>query len=161
MRTESVSANLTGTLASGSVDLLVWFTNITDTQTDLDGPGGKSCGQKTTKQGLDWSPIVTDTDTTTFLTGSATGLTDTTPVSLDISDESSNSQSLQLRGERCAREGQRSYTVEIVCCDTTNGVCDDASYVGVSPTAAPTAAPAASEDLTVTVPKSQKHHGKP
>jgi hypothetical protein len=161
MRTEALTANLTGTLNSGSVDVLVWLTNITDDQTDLDGLGGQSCGPKTAKQGLDWSPNVTDSDTTTFLTGSANGLTDTTPLPLSIADETGAAAALQLRGERCAKEGTRDYAVTIVCCDLTNGVCDDSSYQGVSPTSAPSAAPTASEDLTVQALKSRGHHGKP
>ncbi len=168
MHAESFTVNLTSPFASNpspyanGADILVWITNITDDQLDLDGPGGHSCGQKTAKQGADWSPAVDSGTTTSYLTGNTTDpLTDTTSTALNIADETPASAEVDLRGERCAREGARTYTITVVCCDLDSVVCDDPSYEGVAATSTPSAAPTVSEDLNVQVPKSQRHHGKP
>jgi hypothetical protein len=167
MHAESFTVNLTNLFTDSTnypegADILVWISNITDDQLDLDGPGGHSCGKKTAKQGPDWSPAVDSGTTTSYLTGSTTDpLTDTTPAALNIVDESSASAEVDLRRERCAREGTRTYTITVVCCDLDSGVCDDPSYQGIAPSSAPSAAPTASEDLNVQVLKSRKHHGKP
>jgi hypothetical protein len=166
MRTESLSVGLTqpfvdtGSYPNGA-DILVWISNITDNQFDVDALGGHGCGSK--NQSPDWSPAVDSTVLGSFLTGSTSApLTNAAPsAALNIVDENGASAEVDLRGERCARDGTRNYFISVMCCDLDAGVCDDQSYVGISPTSTPSAAPTPTQDLNVQVLKSRKHHGKP
>lgn len=89
--------------------------NITDNQSEAPGGG---CGQPTSKQGQDWSGI-----------GNTSSGTDPGTISTSV----------QVRGERCAHEGDRVYDIEIQC-----------SEEGSMPTT----------DLFVTVPK-RHSRGRP
>jgi hypothetical protein len=172
MRTEGLSASLTqafspnppsGTYASGA-DISVYLVDITDDQIADDVGGGHGCGKPEAKQGPDWTPAAVLSDATSYDLATAT-LTDTSSSALDFVDQTDATVDVQLRGERCARDGARLYTVSVVCCDTTAGapkiVCDDPAIQDAlnQPTALPT--PSITDDLTVTVPKSRRHKGKP
>jgi hypothetical protein len=123
--------------AAGAVDVSVQVTDITDDQLAGDNSGGEGCGQPTAKQGADWSP-------TTFPGPLATG-------SLELTTDSLALDGTELRAERCAKLGTRTYTVTVQCCDTTNAVCDTVGTVnGIALDALP--------ELNVTVAKSSKHH---
>jgi hypothetical protein len=167
MQAESFSVQLTPTspsLASpysSGADITVWLVGLTDDQASDDDAGGHGCGAPSAKQGPDWSPGIDFATPGTYISGSAT-LTDSSPgAALSLTDQSGGAANVALRSERCARDGTRTYTVSVVCCDTTfsPNVCDDAAFVSPPPTAAPT--PANTEDLNVEVLKSRGHHGKP
>ena len=81
-------------------------TDITSNQVADDDAGTGGCGPKTSKQGDDW----------TF---------DTTPVSgPDNDDTMAVSTSVQVRSERCGKDGGRVYTISVTCTDegTTDSV---------------------------------------
>lgn len=125
----SMSLNTTTTLAN-PVDVSLTINDITDDQLAADNSGGDGCGRPTDRQGLDWSPNLSNYPDGLSQTGSLQGPTDA--VVLD---------GVQLRAERCARLGTRTYTVSFTCCDTTdpsNVICD-----------------ASPESLYVIVPKSR------
>jgi hypothetical protein len=129
----TVSMNLNGSAAS-AVDVSLTVSAITDDQVSADDPGGSGCGPSTAKQGEDWDP--TDLASNPIvIDGSLMASTDT--VSTDPGE-------IQLRQERCAKVGTRTYYVSVSCCDVTNNVCDQTP-----------------ETLDVTVLKSRGHHGKP
>jgi hypothetical protein len=112
--------------SSSVVDVSLTITNITDDQISDDDAGDAGCGPATSLQGADWSP-------TDFSSLTASGSVQNTTDAVSI-------PGVQLRGERCAMDGTRTYAVSVTCCDITNGnVCD--STPGV---------------LDVTVPKSRK-----
>lgn len=186
MRTEALSVNLKqpwdATNAPGtaydngdgtySADITVWLVEMTDDQYPDDGPdasGGHGCGKKYAKQGEDWSPATLSLDDpSTYVSGSAT-LSDMTVTPLSFFDQSSDSVNVGLRAERCARDGTRTYTIGVVCCDTTDStsiVCDDSSLVPPPPNQ-PAPQPTAAtnfEELSVEVLKHRlphHHHGKP
>jgi hypothetical protein len=54
---------------------------------------------------------------------------------------------VEIRSERCAKLGTRTYTITVQCCDTTNAVCDTVNGITLDSLPA----------LDVTVAKSQKH----
>lgn len=167
MEVESFWAAPARTLGNTSVSFSAWFVNLTDDQTDLDGAGGQSCGQKTAKQGEDWSPDISAStpsadNSETYLVGTA-NLSDSNPSQLTLAAPAGGTSTppIALRRERCAKEGDRLYTISVVCCDTTNGVCDDSAFENSPP---PSSAPSPTQDLDVTVPKNRghhHHHGKP
>jgi hypothetical protein len=165
MRSESLSVNLTQPFAltppaspyQDGADISVWVVDLTDDQVATDGAGG-GCGKPTAKQGLDWAPAVDIADPTSYVSGAAV-LTDATPAALSFTDQSSNPVDIALRGERCASDGTRTYTISLVCCDTTDPssiVCDDAALATTPPTE-----PTTTEALNIEVLKSRGHHGKP
>jgi hypothetical protein len=91
--------------------------SISDDQDVNDDAGGHGCGPKTKKQGADWLPLNTNLNPFT--------------ASLNLmsaSDTISNNPgTLQLRAERCANNGTRTYHINVICCDnrdSTNPICD-------------------------------------
>ena len=121
---------------SSAVDVSLQVTDITDDQLAGDNGGGDGCGQPTSTQGADWAP-------TTFPGPLATG-------SLELLSDSLAVDGTELRSERCAKLGTRTYTVTVQCCDTTNAVCDTVGTVnGITLGALPA--------LDVTVAKSKGH----
>jgi hypothetical protein len=133
------SEDLTMTLVAdvpSDVDVSLQVTDITDDQLAGESGGGDGCGQPTSKQGADWAP-------TTFPGPLATG-------SLELITDSLPLDGTQLRSERCAKLGTRTYTVTVQCCDTTNAVCDTVGTVNsITLDSLPV--------LDVTVAKSKKH----
>ena len=169
LRVEHVSASLTqpfnpnpaASPYNNGANVTVWLTDITDDQIAVDDAGGHGCGAPTAKQGPDWLPAVVMSDPTSYDTASAT-LTDTTPVALQFSDQTPSSVDVKVRGERCPRDGARTYVLSVVCCDTTtsgSAVCDDEYIQDVENNQSTTLTQASTtESLDVTVPKSQGHH---
>lgn len=136
LKSEGIVMTLPAAAAS-VVGVSVQVIDITDDQLAGDNGGGEGCGQPTAKQGDDWSP-------TTFPGPLATG-------SLELTTDSLALDGTELRAERCAKLGTRTYTVTVQCCDTTNAVCDTAGTVnGITLDSLP--------ELNVTVAKSSKHH---
>ena len=122
--------------AGSAVGVSLTVTDITDDQLATDNGNGGGCGKPTTKQGADWSP-------TDFSGLVATGTLEATTDSLAL-------DGVELRSERCAKLGTRTYTATVVCCDTTNDVCDTVGTVnGIKLDSLP--------ELDVTVAKSKKH----
>lgn len=120
--------------ASSSVPVSFSITSITDDQVADDDAGGHGCGQKTSKQGADWSPVGLDAQNPLTVSGS-----------LQMSSDaiSTDPGAVELRRERCAKDGSRVYELEVTCCDNTNAqspVCDSAPEV-----------------LEVTVPHDRRH----
>ena len=135
LKSEGIVMTLPAAAAS-AVDMSVQVTDITDDQLSTDDGNGGGCGKPTAKQGADWSP-------TTFPGPLATG-------SLELTSDSLALDGTELRSERCASLGTRTYTVTVQCCDTTNAVCDTVGTVnGIALDALP--------ELNVTVAKSSKH----
>jgi hypothetical protein len=93
--------------------------DISSNQQSDDDEGGHGCGQPTSKQGPDFS----------FSTAHISGPSGDDTVTLITS--------VEVRAERCARDGARVYTIDVSCDD--DGGTDDAT-------------------LTVTVPRSRGHH---
>jgi hypothetical protein len=118
----ALPASATNLVAPVEVSLTV--NDVTDDQVASDDAGEAGCGTSS-KQGADWSP-------TDFSSLVATGPLQTTSDALVL-------DGLRLRGERCAKDGTRTYEISVTCCDTTNSVCDSAPEI-----------------LTVVTPKSQK-----
>jgi hypothetical protein len=136
MKSEGIVMTLPAA-AAAPVDVSVQVTDITDDQLSTDDGSGGGCGKPTAKQGADWAP-------STFPGTLATG-------SLELTTDSLALDGTQLRAERCAQLGTRTYTVTVQCCDTTNAVCDTVGTVnGIALDALP--------ELNVTVAKSSKHH---
>lgn len=132
MRDLNVSMDLTHNV-SNAVPVSLTVSDITDDQVADDDAGGHGCGRPTDKQGLDWAPADIDTNPV-----SASGNLTTTSDVVSIN-------TLQVRGERCAKDGTRTYEISVTCCDNTNAqspVCDSTPEI-----------------LQVTVPKSRGHHG--
>jgi hypothetical protein len=134
MRNMNLSMSLTNNLTdpNASVPVSLTVSEITDDQVADDDAGGHGCGRPSDKQGPDWAPA----DINSNPLAASGDLSDSSP-SLALSG-------VQLRGERCAKDGVRVYTIAVTCCDNTNAqnpVCDS------SP-----------ELLQVTVPKSRGHH---
>jgi hypothetical protein len=128
------SEDITMSLAAdvpGAVDVSLQVTDITDDQ--LEAGKGDGCGKPTSKQGADWAP-------TTFPGPLATG-------SLEVTTDSLALDGVEIRSERCAKLGTRTYTITVQCCDTTNAVCDTVNGITLDSLPA----------LDVTVAKSQKH----
>jgi hypothetical protein len=122
--------------AASAVDVSLQVTDITDDQLAADNGTGDGCGKPTSTQGADWAP-------TTFPGPLATG-------SLEITSDSLALDGVEIRSERCAKLGTRTYTITVQCCDTTNSVCDTVGTVnGITLDSLPA--------LDVTVAKSQKH----
>ena len=118
--------------ASSAVDVSLQVTDITDDQ--LTGGKGDGCGKPT--EGADWAP-------TTFPGVAVAG-------SLELTTDSLALDGVELRSERCAKLGTRTYTVTVECCDTTNSVCDTVGTVnGITLDSLP--------ELNVTVAKSKGH----
>jgi hypothetical protein len=117
--------------ASSAVDVSLQLIDITDDQV---GAGkGEGCGKATS---TDWEPTV--------LPGVAVTGT------LELTTDSLALDGVELRSERCAKLGTRTYTVTVTCCDTTNAVCDTVGTVnGITLDSLP--------ELNVTAPKSKKH----
>jgi hypothetical protein len=103
--------------AASAVPVSLTISGITDDQASADDSGGAGCGKPTSKQGADWLP--TDLGSSPIvLNGSLELTTDT--LATDPGE-------IQLRSERCARLGTRTYEISVVCCDLTdamNPVCD-------------------------------------
>ncbi len=136
LRTEDITMTLPAA-ASSAIDVSLQVTDITDDQVDQDNGKGSGCGKPTSKQGEDWSPTV-------FPGAVSTGTLETTTDSLAL-------DGVELRSERCAKLGTRTYTVTVQCCDTTNSVCDTVGTVnGVTLDSLP--------ELNVIVRKSRKSH---
>jgi hypothetical protein len=129
-RDMDIVMTLAAAVPSPGVDVSLQVNDITDDQVADDDASGHGCGKPTTKQGSDWEPT-----TFPFPSSPQTGTLESTSDQVSISG-------VELRDERCARDGTRTYTISVTCCDTTNAVCDS------SP-----------EELLVTVPKS-KGQGK-
>jgi hypothetical protein len=120
--------------ASSAVDVSLQVTDITDDQ--LTGGKGDGCGKPT--EGADWAPTVFP-----FPSPAASGTLEETTDSLAL-------DGVELRSERCAKLGTRTYTVTVECCDTTNAVCDTVGTVnGITLDSLP--------ELNVTVAKSKGH----
>ena len=136
LQTEDITMTLPDA-ASSAVDVSLQVTDITDDQLAAESGKGGGCGQPTSKQGQDWSP-------TDFSGLVSTGTLEATTDSLAL-------DGVELRSERCAKLGTRTYTVTVTCCDTTNSVCDTVGTVnGITLGSLPA--------LDVTVPKSRKGH---
>jgi len=133
MRNLGASMGLTNNLTdtNSHVDVTLTITDITDDQAADDDAGGHGCGKPTSKQGPDWSP--TDFSNNAVQVGG--------PLTSTSDSVGFNAGDLKVRGERCAKDGIRTYEVSVVCCDTTNSVCD-----------------ADPEVIDVTVPKNRGHH---
>ena len=132
---EAISMTLPAA-AGSAVDVSLQVIDITDDQLAADSGNGEGCGQPTSKQGADWAPTV-------FPGVAATG-------TLELTTDSLALDGVQLRSERCAKLGTRTYTVTVQCCDTTNAVCDTVGTVnGIKLDSLP--------ELDVTVAKSSKH----
>jgi hypothetical protein len=133
-RTEGISMSLAAD-SSSAVDVSLTVNDVTDDQVSADDASHRGCGAPTDAQGADWSP-------TDFSGLTATGSlqhTSDTPVAIG---------GVELRAERCAKLGTRTYEITVTCCDTTHSVCDTVGTVnGVSLSALPT--------LDVTTPKSK------
>ena len=122
--------------SSTPVDVSVTVNDITDDQVSADDAGHNGCGTPTSKQDPDWLPI-------DFSGLTATGSLEHT------SDKPVAIGGIELRAERCAKLGTRTYEIAVTCCDTTHGVCDTVGTVdGVTLSALPT--------LDVTTPKSKR-----
>jgi hypothetical protein len=122
--------------AGSAVDVSLQVTDITDDQLAADNGNGEGCGKPTSKQGPDWAPTV-------FPGVAATG-------TLELTTDSLALDGVQVRSERCAKLGTRTYTITVACCDTTNAVCDTVGTVnGIALDSLPA--------LDVTVAKSKKH----
>jgi hypothetical protein len=135
LESEDISMTLPADAAS-AVDVSLQVTDITDDQLAADNGKGDGCGQPTSKQGADWVP-------TTFPGVAATG-------TLELTTDSLALDGVEVRSERCAKLGTRTYTITVQCCDTTNSVCDTAGTVnGITLDSLPA--------LDVTIAKSQKH----
>ena len=135
LSSEDLTMTLPASVAS-AVDVSLQVTDITDDQLSADNGTSEGCGQPTSKQGADWSP----TDFSGLL---ASG-------SLELTTDSLPLHGVELRSERCAKLGTRTYTVTLECCDTTNKVCDTVGTVnGITLDSLP--------ELDVTVAKSKKH----
>lgn len=126
------NVNISMSLPSGAtnlaspVDVSLTVNDITDDQVTQDDGGGAGCGKPSARQGADWSP----TDFTGLVQSGA----------LQLTTDSVSVPGVELRAERCAKLGTRTYEVSVTCCDITNSVCDTAPEV-----------------LDVTVPKSRGH----
>lgn len=92
--------------------------SIVSDQQAADDAGHNGCGQKTAKQGAD---------------SSGTPVTVSGPLTLTTD---AISTSVVIRAERCAKVGDRTYTVSVTCCNIDSTFCD-----------------ASPEVLTVVVPK--------
>jgi hypothetical protein len=114
--------------SSSSVETSLTVKDMTDDQIADDDAGDAGCGPPTSEQGADWNP-------TDFSSLNASGSLQTTGDVVSI-------PGIQLRSERCAKDGTRTYEVSITCCDISNGVCD-----------------ATPEVLDVTVHKNRGHKG--
>ena len=135
LHSEAISMTLPAA-AGSAVDVSLQLTDITDDQLAADNGKGEGCGKPTSKQGADWAPTV-------FPGVPATG-------TLELTTDSLALDGVQLRSERCAKLGTRTYTVTVECCDTTNAVCDTVGTVnGIALDSLP--------ELDVTVKKSSKH----
>jgi hypothetical protein len=133
LESEDITMSLAADVPS-AVDVSLQVTDITDDQ--LDAGKGDGCGKPISKQGADWAP-------TTFPGPLATGSREVTTDSLAL-------DGVEIRSERCAKLGTRTYTITVQCCDTTNAVCDTVGTVnGITLDSLPA--------LDVTVAKSQKH----
>jgi hypothetical protein len=137
LTSEDITMMLKTDVAS-AVDVSLQVTDITDDQLTGDNGKGDGCGQPTSKQGADWSPTVFP-----FPSPAASGALRDTTDSLAL-------DGVEIRSERCAKLGTRTYTVTVECCDTTNSVCDTVGTVnGIALDSLP--------ELDVTVAKSSKH----
>ncbi len=135
LKNEDVTMSLVQDAAS-AVDVSLAVTDITDDQLTADNGNGGGCGKPTSTQGADWTP-------TEFPGAPAAG-------SLELVTDSLALDGVELRAERCAKLGTRTYFVTVTCCDTTNAVCDT---VGTENGIALDALP----ELNVTVAKSKGH----
>jgi hypothetical protein len=128
------SEDITMTLpadAAAAVDVSLQLTDITDDQ--ITAGKGEGCGKLSS---ADWAP-------TTLPGVAVTG-------SLELTTDSLALDGVELRSERCARLGTRTYSVTVTCCDTTNAVCDTVGTVnGITLDSLP--------ELNVTVAKSKGH----
>ena len=123
--------------SSSLVDVSVTVNDITDDQVSTDDAGHSGCGKPTSEQGADWSP----TDFSGLSASGSLQHTSDTPVAIG---------GVELRAERCAKLGTRTYELAVTCCDSTHAVCDTVGTVnGVALSALPI--------LDVTTPK---HKGK-
>ena len=135
LRSEDITMSLPAEAAS-SVDVSLQVTEITDDQ--VDAGKGDGCGKPASKQGAEWSPTEFP-----FPSPAAAGTLEETTDSLPLNG-------VELRSERCAKLGTRTYTVTVQCCDITNAVCDTVGTVnGITLDSLP--------ELDVTVAKSKGH----
>ena len=132
LESEDITMSLAADVPS-AVDVSLQVTDITDDQ--LEAGKGDGCGKPTSKQGADWAPT-----TFPFPSPAATGTLEETTDSLALGG-------VEIRSERCAKLGTRTYTITVQCCDTTNAVCDTVNGITLDSLPA----------LDVTVAKSQKH----
>ena len=97
--------------ANSSVPVSFSITSITDDQVADDDAGGHGCGQKTSKQGADWSPLGLNEQNPFTVSGQLQMSTDAivTPPG-----------AVELRRERCGKDGSRVYELEVTCGDTSN-----------------------------------------
>jgi len=93
------------------VDVSLTVNDITHDQVAGDNEGGHGCGAPTVKQGFDWAP----TDFSSLTADATLQLVSDSPILLN---------GVQLRRERCAKDGTRLYAISVTCCDHTNDVCD-------------------------------------
>ena len=131
-RSEGISMSLVAD-SNSPVDVSITVNDITDDQVSADDGRQSGCGAPTGSQGRDWLPIDFSGLTAT---GSLQHISDT-PVAIG---------GVELRAERCAKLGARTYELAVTCCDITNAVCDTVGTVnGVTLSALPI--------LDVTTPK--------
>jgi hypothetical protein len=121
---EGISMSLAAD-SSSSVDVSVTVNDITDDQVSADDASHSGCGAPTGRQDPDWLPI----DFSGLnATGSLQHISDT-PVAIG---------GVELRTERCAKLGTRTYELAVTCCDITHAVCDTVGTVnGVAISALP------------------------
>ena len=123
-RTEVISMSLAAD-SSSPVDVFLTVNDITDDQVPTDHDSNSGCGAPSGGQGSDWLP-------TDFSGLTATGSLQHT------SDKPVAIGGVELRAERCAELGTRTYELAITCCDFTNAVCDTVGTVdGVALSALP------------------------
>lgn len=98
--------------SDSAVEVSLAVDDITHDQTAGDDEGGHGCGAPTVKQGADWAP---PTDFSSLTAGATLQFVSDSPLLLE---------GVQLRRERCAKDGTRMYAISVTCCDVTNDVCD-------------------------------------
>ncbi len=121
MRTVSVNYMDNDKDSNETVSLTI--DSIDDNQTQDDNAGGNGCGKPANKQGPDWTGV-----------GNSVSGQDPSPIGTMV----------QVRAERCAKDGARVYTITVTCGDPDSDT-----------TSNPTTVP-----LTVTVPHDRHHAQK-
>ena len=110
--------NVTMTLpadAASAVDVSLQVTDITDDQLAADNGTGDGCVKPTSTQGADWAPI----------NFPRTARRHRQPGGYH---RLAGAYGVEIRSQRCAKLGTRTYTLTVQCGDTPNSVCDTGRY---------------------------------